>query len=412
MKPVRLISLVSLLTLMFIASSCISSIFPSLETPEKYATPVNALPITLTDTPKQTVNAEQVYLDTLSGFGSRILGGGSGGLELRLSPNGNWVLPDNSSYELDTDSVEIVSIQNPETKLQIFIETDFISPTSPVLDWQKFAINWVVWSPDSTILALAGSIAFGPGPQPDYLMLFNISDPVHIKKTIIRWDNISVPYLTWSPNSAKLLIWCGPKDGSSYMYDREGTVYDTAWIVDRQGKTLNEFSIANYYAPIWLGDRLFMIKDKKELWVFTPDNGLFYKVIEHDTEISIVSKNETNQQLLLFENGSMLNFLVFDLASERIVDRIPFKIKIEYRDEFNDFLKYGWRAISAPNYSAAVLNNNSDFWIFDWQNHELYSFHFEYNQKDAIYPIGWSPILNGFLVGTRTDRINLSVIRP
>ena len=409
-------ALLGYVLLLLLCASCSGGPVNTTDIPESNPT-VTKIPATSIPTfaPTATLDPEQKYLETLASFGAKWLGG-DGGLGSRLSPDGKWVLPDRgatfaaSEYQLDTEPFQFISVENPGIKLQTYFETDLLKPASSV---DEFNISGpgVKWSPDSTLVAVSGVVSGNNDPRPDMIVLVDISDPKNIKKFITRWENLSVPRLYWSDDSAKLLVWCGPDDGSYFMFADEDDIYDTAWIVDRQGNLLTKFSVAGYRAPTWLGDQIFAIKNKTELMAFNPGNEKFESLFVHDLEISIVGKNESQQRLLLFENGSSLNFLVYDLATQSIVDKVPFDIKIDYPDELAFVLQYGWR-LNTPDYSAGATNNNSDFWIFDWQNHKLTYLHFDYGKKEFIDPVGWSPILNGFIVGTRADRIELSVIRP
>lgn len=297
--------------------------------------------------PTATLDPEQKYLETLASFGAKWLGG-DGGLGSRLSPDGEWVLPDRGAtfaayeYQLDTEPFEFISVENPGIKLQTYFEANLLKPTSSE-DEFNIASSGMRWSPDSAVVAVSGFMSMESGPKPDAIILVDISDPKNIKKFITRWENLSMPRLYWSDDSAKLLAWCGPDDGSYFMFADEADIYDTAWIVDRQGNLLTKFSVAGYRAPTWLGDQIFAIKNKTELMAFNFGNEKFESLFVHNLEISIVGKNESQQRLLLFENGSSLNFLVYDLAMQSIVDKVPFDIKIDYPDDWANVLKYGWR---------------------------------------------------------------------
>ncbi len=109
-------------------------------------------------------------------------------------------------------------------------------------------------------------------------------------------------------------------------------------------------------------------------------------------------KPEKNMLLLLSEIDG-LEFTVFDLSEMKVINAYRMIAPSHPYYHFYTFI-----ATTNPEFSG--ISVHSTFWIFNWNTYKAK------NLGEAIDPVIWSPLLNGFLYVKNYDYDKLILLKP
>ncbi|HNT53425.1 MAG TPA: hypothetical protein PKG95_01865 [Anaerolineaceae bacterium] len=310
-----------------------------------------------------------------------------------LSPDGQWLAAAPAPFVLGQDDVEFLSMDDDLVVIREPVDNAFLGlpldkiPNGTIATINSrspgsFSSDRNTWSPDNTVfLGLGPAYQFSPFT---FLVIFDISDPADIRKTLLKWDYPGEPFTAWAPDSSQFLIWFGEEVemGKSFA----GIVYeDVAWLVDRSGTTLNKFDISGYRSPIWVNDQILMLKGENEIWQLDPLTGQVEKWHTSDHPIDkILDLNAENTQLLLLESVPPYDFLILDVTTHQMVTRAPSLL-----NEWD--LGGEVYAISSPSHYSGIQTGHFLFYIFDWETHTTQAW------GNCLLPF-WSSVLDGFVL--------------
>ena len=344
---------------------------------------------TLTEQPTASATSAEInYFQRLKRFN---IGYQTYLLDIRLSPNGQWVVKAPSPFVLGQDYFEFASLGDDPVTIQVPVDNDFLGlPSDKIPQGEVSSLNLrsygnnssdhITWSPDSTIY-----LALGPAYQGSpftFLVMFDISDPENVKKTLIQWDYPGEPYTAWSPDSSQYLIWFGEEVEMGKMFTH--IVYaDVAWLVDREGNILTEFDVSGYRTPTWVNDQIFVLKGENEIWRLDPLEGRAEKWYTSDRPIEkILDLNAENTQLLMFESTAPYDFLILDIAARQVIAEVPSPLT-EY--DLGD----NTSAVSSTSHYTGIFDGH--FYIFNWNTYTTSSY-------GVCFCPFWSSVLNGFVI--------------
>ncbi len=312
-------------------------------------------------------------------------------LDTRLSPNGQWVERATWPFVLGQDYFEFTSLGDDPITIQVPVDNDFLElPLDKIpggeissLDSRSYgssSSDHITWSPDNTIY-----LALGPAYQGSpftFLVMFDISDPENVKKTLIQWEYQGEPYTAWSPDSSQYLIWFGEEVEMGKHFSH--IVYaDVAWLVDREGNILTEFDVSGYRTPTWVNDQIFVLKGENEIWRLDPLEGRAEKWYTSDRPIEkILDLNAENTQLLMFESTAPYDFLILDIAARQVIAEVPSPLT-EY--DLGD----NTSAVSSTSHYTGIFDGH--FYIFNWNTYTTSSY-------GVCFCPFWSSVLNGFVI--------------
>ena len=285
-------------------------------------------------------------------------------LDISLSPNGRWVVKAPSPFVLEQDYFEFTSLGDDPITIQMPVDNDFLGLPLDKIPGEKISSldsrsygshssDHIAWSPDSSVY-----LALGPAYQGSpftFLVMFDISDPENVKKTLIKWEYQGEPYTAWSPDSSQYLIWFGEEVEMGKLFTH--IVYtDVAWLVDREGNILTEFDVSGYRTPTWVNDQIFVLKGENEIWRLDPLEGRAEKWYTSNRPIAkILDLNAENTQLLMFESVAPYDFLILDIAARQVIAQVPSPLtEYDLGDEAY--------AVSSPSHYTGIYVY--DFYIF------------------------------------------------
>jgi hypothetical protein len=323
---------------------------------------------------------------------------------VKVSPNGLIVSSRPDPFELGKDHIEISFEKDKYRIIELSIDNSFLElPPDAVSDGKINLYSGsprsgdnTTWSPDSTAVLVMGAAFLGPDFA--FLIIIDISDPENVDKNVVKWDYEGEPYTAWSPDSSQLLLWFGPEINLGKMFTVSYT--ERAWILDRQGTRLSEFDIKGFRSPFWVGDQLFAIKNENEIWLISPDQNHAEKLFTNDKPIAkILDRSHQNTQLLLIEDVSPHDLLLYDIDLNLVVDRIPSQLKYYSPGQVDD---------------CHVIRTNSHYTgiefisivVFDWTTHTVIKY------TDFINDIFWSPVVKGFIGNRFHPPDKLDIIYP
>lgn len=304
-----------------------------------------------------------------------------------LSNDGQWMLTDKAPYRYDVDTLDVVSVNDPQSVIHLPITRDLIQPPAVSESVARGGYGYSMWSPDST------GIAWGAGVTNTLvftvLMIYDISDPLNVKSAVFKPEESKIPEFDgypgnavflqprWSPDSAKVLVMFGKTFDSAREY---------GWIVDRNGRVLKELFTQGYNALFWVDDRLVGAKDGKEIWLIDPWRDTQERLYVSETEIEIIEYKSSYNQLLFTENKPS-TLVVFDVQTKLVVTRVSPGVSLDGAEN---------AAVSTPsNYTG--IRSGSSFYIFDWETYTVSDDLAFSDSTGYLGFIGWFPIVNGFI---------------
>jgi hypothetical protein len=311
-----------------------------------------------------------------------------------LSPNGLYIFSFPDPFLVGKDTITIIYEQTG-AEIDIPLDYDLLGLTKDAVPDGKLYLHrgslsadHTTWTPDSTAFLLKGGVTF-PWEN-GFLIIYNIHDPDKADAYVVSWDYAGDPYTAWSPDSTSLLIWFGPE--IPLGKDFNGIYTEEAWIVNRQGGLLKKIDVRGFRSPFWAGRYLYAIKNEREIWIIDPLTGNSEPLYANEINpVRILDRNLEGSQLLIIELAEPINLLIFDIESQRVIDRIPSLMSEKEAESC-----YG---ISTSSDYTGIFGHY--LYIFNWQNHTLE----KRNDRIGIVTDKWSPVVNGFVA----QRINNTI---
>ena len=299
-----------------------------------------------------------------------------------ISPNGQMVLSHKGPYKLGNDTLVISFFDDPTRKIEILLDNSILElPPEDIIDVGKATISYPYWSPDNTAFYVTGPSYLG---EPyTFLTVVDISNMEKIGISVVKWEYEGQPYISWAPDSSKILIWFGPEIPPGKMFDFTYTT--KAWLVNREGNVLDTYDVNGLRSPIWVREKLYAIKNENEIWMIdTVSDTTDLQYINDNPIAKILDRSQDNELLLLIERDEPFNLLVYQIETKKIIDNIHSRIEIN-QDQVEDC-----EVIQTTSNFTGIFFVN--LYIFNWTTNAIIKYEGFYS------PYTWSPIVNGFIV--------------
>lgn len=383
-------------------TTAVDGLTPSMASPDilnstQTSKPTNdqLVPTAISDAP--VVTAEK-YLKNLTQFPQRDNIFSNYSLNHRLSPNGEMVFADTTIVIEYGDPYQIYSVFDAAPLISENLYADGFLPQSGTIKTDSsFIIMNQVWSPDSQAVALIGS--YIGGPLTNFVIVMDITNPEDVQKFLVSWPFHNYPYSCWSPDSQNFLIWFGPEDVLEGGHGIEPDIVEEAWVINRNTQVTSKLITTDLSSPLWFEGGLLVIKNQREIW---------WKDIRSDVERKLYACDFDVDRLLGYDEkgGKLLLGTMTDPIKIRVLDLKQDKVTVELDFDEHYIVPTSFHGTQTTVNMTIIWTLSDGLTVFDWDREELKKL------CEDGRPVGWSPILNGFIVGPAEHETDFRVVYP